>query len=98
MVRDRDAAAMRVLGDPERLGKAATCEVDLGEADAALIDQALEAAHRALLLARREALRDAVGHPAVAGDVVGMQRLLDPEEAVGLERLRALDRGRRVPD
>ena len=45
-------------GDLQRLGQAAAGQVDLDHADAALVDQPLEAAQRALLLAGGEALAD----------------------------------------
>ena len=94
-----DAVLARELADPQQLGDpAAARHVGLDEVDVAALDQLAEAPHRRVLLAGGDADVDGVGELGVRLVLVGLERLLEPEDAELLELARDADRRLRVGD
>ena len=83
--------------DPEKAGDALRpARVDANHVHGAAVDQPPIALRRPLALARGDAGGDGPAQQAMALDVFGVQRLLDPVEIEGLEQPRHADRlGRR---
>ena len=92
-----DAALARELRDSQQLGDAAAArDVGLDEVDVAALDQLAEAPERRVLLAGGDADVDRVGELGVGLVLVGLERLLEPEDAELLELARDADRRLRV--
>ena len=88
-----DAALARKLRDAQQLGDAAAARhVGLHEVDVPALDQLAEAPERRVLLAGRDADVDRVGELGVRLVLVGLERLLEPEDADLLELARDADR------
>src|SRR3954452_25572736 len=88
-----DAALARKLSDPARLGDAAAARhVRLHEIDVAALDQLAETPARRVLLAGGDADVDRVRELRVRLVLVGLERLLEPEDADLLELAGDVDR------
>src|SRR5204863_1247459 len=87
----------RERGDPQPLRDApAAGHVGLDEIDVATLDQPAEAPDRRVLLAGRDADLDGVGELGVGLVLVGLERLLEPEDPDPLQLARDVDRRLRV--
>ena len=83
---DRDVVGVGVVGDPATLEQAAgLLQVGRGDVDRAALERLAEAVAQVAVLARRDRGAGRRGDAAQGGDVLGRDRVLEPQQAEGLE-------------
>ena len=79
------------------LGQPDPRDIDLQHIDASPLDQAASSTSLEAISPAAIGVSTARGQPGIASEVIGAQRLLQPEQAIGLEAAAALQRRIDIP-